>query len=126
MSNAVQQIIQRQDQILQAMGRIRTMERGTITRQSYPERAGRKNGFGAIGPYCLWQGTVRGKRFGKRVSGNEARRLEEKIAQRRAFGALCEEYVELSCRLAALERSGAASDDTLKKGLKSRLNEAGK
>ena len=121
-----QQIVNRQDEILQTIGRIRLMRRGTLSRQTYPGRAKRNNGQGAVGPYCLWQGTVGGKRFGKRVSGVEAKRVEEEIAQRHTFEALCEEYVELSCRLAALEGEGASWEQALKKGLKSRSSKAGK
>ena len=126
MSRSAQHIVKRQDEILQALSRIRVMQRGTLSRQTYPQRAKRNNGKGAVGPYCLWQGTVGGKRFGKRVSGLEAQRIQEGIAQRRAFEALCEEYVALSCRLAAIEREAAAGQETVRKGLKSRSSRAGK
>jgi len=115
MPMSAKQIGQRQNEILKAIGEIRTMQRGTLTQQSYPERAGRKGGEGAVGPYGLWQGTVDGKRFGKRVSGEEAERVEQGIAQRHAFEALCEEYVELSCQLAALEAQGAQEVAAVKK-----------
>ena len=58
-----------------------------MSRQSYPERAKRNNGQGAVSPYCLWQGTVGGRRFAKRASGVEAERVEEEIAQRHLFEA---------------------------------------
>lgn len=118
MPASVQQIISKQEEILERLSRIRTMERGTLSRQSYPHRAKRKNGNGAVGPYYLWQGTVGGKRFGKRISGAEAERVEAGIAQRHAFEALCGEYVELSCQLAASVKEGDISDETLKKKLK--------
>lgn len=118
MHDTAQGIRQRQDEILKAMGSIRRMRRGTLTHQTYPDRAHRKEGQGAVGPYGLWQGTVAGKRFGKRVSGVEAQDIEEGIAQRHAFSALAEEYVALSCSLAALEQGQApASEEALKKGL---------
>jgi len=126
MSNSAQQIVNRQDEILQAMGQIRLMQRGTISKQTYPQRAKRRDGKGAVGPYYLWQGTVRGKRFGKRVSADEARRVQEEIAQRQAFNALCEEYVDLSCQRAVLEREATAWEGAVKKGLKSRSNKAAK
>jgi hypothetical protein len=121
-----EQIVRRQDEILKAMSKVRLMQRGTLSRQAYPERATRRDGNGVVGPYCLWQGTVGGKRFGKRLSGAQAKRVEEGIAQRHAFEALCEEYVELSCRLAALEDKGGAWELALKKRRKSRSSKARK
>ncbi len=123
---SAQQIVKRQDEILEALARIRVMERGTLCWQRYPERAKRRGGKGAVGPYGLWQGTVGGKRFGRRIAGAEAERVNEAIAQRHAFESLCEEYTELGCRLAALGREGATLEQALKKGLKSQSNRARK
>lgn len=119
------QIVERQEEILNRMSEIRLMERGTVTSQQYAERARRKGGEGAVGPYFLWQGTVNGKRFGKRLSGSEAQRVEAGIARRHAFKELCEEYIELSCQLSAAG-GGGEWEEVLKKGLKSRLNRAKK
>jgi hypothetical protein len=126
MSSSVREFIAEQERILEAIGQIRTMEHGTLSQQVYPERAKRNAGSGAVGPYGLWQGTVKGKRFGKRVSGNEAEQLKAGIARRHTFRALCEKYEELCCRLAALERQGADVGEALKKGLKSQSNKAKK
>ncbi len=126
MSMSPQQIAKRQDEILQCIRRIRVMRRGTLSWQVYPERAQRKGGKGAVGPYGLWQGTRGATRFGKRVSQARAQRVAQGIAQRHAFESLCEEYMELSCRLAALEDEQAAREEALKKGLTSRSNKARK
>jgi len=126
MSMSAQQIVNRQDEILQAVSRIRLMRRGTLSQQTYGQRAKRKNGKGAVGPYFLWQGTIRGKRFGQRVSAVEAERVKEGIAQRQAFKALCQEYVELSCQLAAQDSEGKDRGEAVKKGLKSRSKRAAK
>ena len=123
---SAREIAQKQESILQKMAQIRVMQRGTVSRQTYPERASRNEGEGAVGPYCIWQGTVNGKRFGKRISGPEALRVEEAIARRHAFEALCEEYVELSCQLAAREQQGEASWERVKKKPKSPSNRAKK
>lgn len=119
MSMSVDQLVQRQNEILKAMSEIRTMQRGTVSRQHYPERAQRKEGQGAVGPYCLWQGTVNGTRFAKRVSGPQAERVEQGITQRHAFEALCEEYVAISCELAQLEAQGDQQAQAVKKTLAS-------
>ena len=120
-----QQIAKRQQEILEQMGQIRLMERGTVTPQRYAERAKRKGGNGAVGPYYLWQGTVKGKRFARRLSGREAERVEAGIARRHAFETLCEEYTELSCRLSAAVGNGEP-EEAVKKGLKSRSSRAKK
>ena len=126
MSMSPQQIVQKQEEILQAMSQFRIMRRGTLSQQTYPERAERKDGKGAVGPYGLWQGTIGGQRFGKRVSGAEAESVKEGIAQRHAFEALCEDYIALGCELASLESEGAALEEAVKKGLKSRSRRAKK
>lgn len=123
---SIKEITEKQESILQKMAQIRVMQRGTVSRQTYPERASRKEGEGVVGPYCIWQGTVNGKRFGRRLSGPEALRVEEAIAQRHAFEALCEEYVELSCELAGREEQGEASRERVKKKPKSPSNKAKK
>jgi len=123
---SAKEIAQRQESILQEMAQIRTMQRGTVSWQSYPDRAERKEGLGAVGPYGLWQGTLNGIRFGRRISGPEALRVEEGIARRHAFEALCEEYVGLSCELASREDQGEASREQLKKKPKSPSNRAKK
>lgn len=117
MSRTAQEIVERQNEILKAMGEIRTMRRGSMSRQTYAERAERKEGKGAVGPYHLWQGTLNGERFGKRVSGAEAEEIGKGIEQRHAFEALCEEYVALGCQLGALEHRSGPREEPLKRGL---------
>jgi hypothetical protein len=123
---SAQEIAEKQESILHKIAQIRVMHRGTVSRQTYPERAKRHEGEGAVGPYCLWQGTVSGKRFGKRLSGPEALQVEKCIAQRHAFEALCEEYIELSCQLAARISQGDACQERIKKKPKSPSNRAKK
>lgn len=122
MSQSAHEIARKQERILQELAQIRVMQRGTVSRQTYPERARRNEGEGAVGPYCLWQGTVNGKRFGKRISGKEALRVEEGIAQRHAFEALCAQYVELSCQLAEHLAQDERSRERVKKKPKSPSN----
>jgi len=126
MSQTVQQILTQQDKLLERIAQIRVMERGTVSRQSYPERARRKQGKGAAGPYCLWQGTVNGKRFGKRVSGPQAEPIEADIARRHEFEELCEQYIDLSCRLSARMAEEKACEQAVKKKLASKSKRAKK
>jgi len=126
MPQTAQELTQRQDEILREMSRIRLMHRGTVSQQSYPDRAHRREGRGATGPYYVWQGSVEGKHFSKRVAGDAAQAIEEGIRQRHAFEALAGEYVALGCQLAALEGEASASEEALKRGLKSRSRSAWK
>ena len=71
-SKSAKEIIHRQNEILEAMRHIRVTRRGTLSTQSYPQRAKRKEGKGATGLYALWQGTVEGKRVEERSSANGA------------------------------------------------------
>ena len=122
----LQEIDARQDEILKALGEIRDMARGTLTWQVYPKRAKRRQGAGAVGPYGLWQGTVHGERFAKRVKGAEAEHVNAGIERRHAFEVLCKEYVDLACQRALLQREAAASEEAVKKGLKSQSSRAWK
>ena len=121
---SAKEITEKQELILQKMAQIRVMQRGTVSSQSYPERAKRNEGDGAVGPYFVWQGTVNGVRFGRRISGPEALRVEEAISKRHAFEALCEEYVDLSCQLAARGNQGEVSLERVKKKPRSPSNRA--
>ncbi len=121
-----QSIQKRQDALLEEMGRIRVMRRGTISKQEYRGRKQRRKGAGATGPYFVWQGSVGGKRFCARVRAQEAQRMEQEIAQRHKFEALCDEVVALGEALADLLRSDDEETTEPKKGLKSRSNRARK
>lgn len=104
MDPEVQAIEQQQQAVWEEMGRIRVMRRGTLSQQRYPQRRARRGGHGACGPYCLWQGYVKGRRFGRRVAAAEAERMRTEIAERRRFEGLCAVYVALGEALA--ERQG--------------------
>jgi hypothetical protein len=127
-TQTVQQIRQRQDALLEAMGAIRVMRRGTVSEQRYAERRQRKGGAGACGPYFLWQGYVRGKRFSERVAPGQAEAMREEMAQAKRFQELCQEYMALGEALAeqARQEPAGAPVGALKKGRKSRSSRASK
>ena len=120
------EIRKRQEQVLEAMAGIEVMRRGTVSRQEYRARRRHKGGRGAVGPYFLWQGSVNGERFGKRVGVDEAERFIQEIEQRRRFERLAAEYIELGEAMAQARHLDSAQTRQLKKGLKSRSNKAGK
>lgn len=126
MAGKNQDVAQRQRQLLAEMEQIRLMRRGSLSRQHYPQREKRQGGQGASGPYFLWQGYVKGQRFGVRVSAQEAPEVASEIEARHRFEDLCAEYVALGEALAEEKRRGAKTKHELKKGLKSRSNRARK
>jgi hypothetical protein len=126
MDKQKQQLNQQQDALLEQMGQIRVMCRGTLSAQEYPARRARKDGQGAAGPYYLWQGFIDGKHFSRRVSAQEAQRLKEGIEARHHFEQLSGQYVELGEALSEAVRRNGELAQTLKKGLKSRPNKDGR
>jgi len=119
--NASDQVItEQQEALLKQFGEFNTMRAGTITRQHYPARRARKKGKGASGPYFLWQGYRDGKRFAKRVSAQQANMLRQQIEHRKQFEDLCKEYIGLCEAQAELHERTSASEEAVKKGLKSR------
>jgi hypothetical protein len=127
MGQSTREIQQQQDSLLEEMGRIRVMRRGTVSRQQYRERRARKEGKGASGPYFMWQGYREGKHFSQRMSARQAQRMQQEIEARKQFERLCAEYVKLGETLAQCyaARMGA-SEEAQKKGLKPRRKPAGK
>jgi hypothetical protein len=122
MSTDKRAIEKRQDDILEEMKRHRVVRRGTLTKQEYDGRRERKDGAGATGPYYLWQGSVNGKRFARRVGADEAERIGREIAERRKIDKLSDEFVALGEALAEAREDEAS----LKKKFKSPSRKARK
>jgi len=126
MDREEQRIEGQQRALLEEMGRIRVMRRGTLSQQRYAQRQTRRGGQGASGPYFLWQGYVQGKRFGRRVGADEAQTMRAEIEARRRFEQLGAQYIALGEQLAERQAARGASDEALKKGLKPRSSRARK
>ena len=91
------------------------MRRGTLSQQQYSERRVRKAGAGVDGPYYVWQGTVGGKHFSRRVKAQEAQNFRQGIEARLRFKELCEKYVMLGETLEELDAQQADTSGGLKK-----------
>ena len=76
-----QQIAKRQQEILEQMGQIRLMERGTVTPQRYAERAKRKGGNGAVMSFRADE-----DRAGRRIGYGARFRFDRHPAQMRMLG----------------------------------------
>jgi hypothetical protein len=120
MDHNERRIDEQQQGVLEQMGRIRVMRRGTLSQQEYGQRRERKGGKGATGPYFVWQGSVDGGHFSKRVGAGRAQRMREEIAQRKCFEDLCAQYVALGEQRAELTPDAQDETEEVKKGLKSR------
>jgi hypothetical protein len=82
------------------MRQYQLMYRGTLSGQHYGGRRARKAGQGATGPYFVWQGSLGGKHFSRRVNARQAELLKQGIEARHEFEALCAQYVALGQALA--------------------------
>ena len=114
-------------EILERIGRIRTMRRGTVSAQflkvpqkGQPEPAER-------GPYYLWQYWEKGRPIRKRLrSAAEVAAARKEAAAHKEFEELCGHYVRVAEQLGELEREAAASQEAVNRGLKSRSSKARK
>jgi hypothetical protein len=116
--NTSAQLEQEQERLIEQMRRIHVMYRGTLSEQEYPARRARRGGDGAAGPYFLWQGSIDGKHFSRRVGAEEAKRIRAGIEARHRFEQLCTQYVELGQALAVQTQGVQETQDALKKTLK--------
>ncbi len=112
---------QQRQRILEKMNRIRTMRRGSISeqflkvsRQGEPEPVSR-------GPYYLWQYWEEGVPKRQRLrGGREVEAARREVAAHKEFEELCKQYVSVAEALALAERKTDVSEESVKKGLKSR------
>lgn len=107
--------------ILKKMGELRTMRRGTVSEQflDVPHKGQAKPV--RRGPYYLWQYWERGVPKRRRLHGAaEVESARKEVAAYKEFELLCKEYVSVAEALAEEERDTFVSEQSLKKGLKSR------
>jgi transposase len=118
----------RRNQVLQELGAIRSLRKGNLNEQWLPVVRDGKKTKKLRGPYFVWSYKVGTKTVSERVSGEQTVALaRQDAANYRRFRELCAELEQLIAQLGEAERQpDTASDEALKKGLKSRSNRAGK
>ncbi|MCX5757634.1 MAG: hypothetical protein NTU83_03840 [Candidatus Hydrogenedentes bacterium] len=122
-----QELEQQRQAILKKMGQIRTMRRGTISEQFLKVPHKGQAEPARRGPYYLWQYWERDKPKRQRLCNDaEVEAARREVAAYKEFEQLCGQYVAVGEALREAERKPLASDETLKKGLKSRSNRARK
>jgi len=121
------EIEERREAVLNEMRAIRTMKKATLSMR--PEKVKHKGCAAPVlrGPYGLLVWREGKKSKGKRLrSEQEIARAREQVEGYKRFKTLCGEFAQLSEQLGELEREATASDEAVKKGLKSRSRRAGK
>lgn len=100
---------------------IRSMRKGSINEQYFPvvedgKKTGKKRGPYFVHTYKEGKKTV----SARLKTGAALDQAREDADNYRRFRDLCAEFEQLTERLGRLEREGSASEEALKKGLKSR------
>lgn len=117
----------RRDALLLAMGEIRRMRRGSVSRQMLKVKHKGKKKPVERGPYFLWQYYEQGQPVRRRLtSREEVAQAQQEVENYKRFKALCEEFVKVTEQLGTLEGEESAEIEAVKKGLKSRSNRTGK
>ena len=115
-----QELEDKRRQVVNKMMAIRSMKRGTLNEQYVPRvLQGRATGE-LRGPYYVLSRHEKAGTVSSRVRGEQVQETRADLARFKEFEALCEEFAELTERLGELERRQAASNEAVKKGLKSR------
>jgi hypothetical protein len=103
--NQIQEIEERRGEILQEMGRIKSLRRGSITKQYLKVRPRGKKAAVVRGPYYVLSRGEGGKTVSRRLTSEaEVTRAREEVAAHRRFRELCGEFEELTERLGELCR----------------------
>lgn len=116
----VASITERQNGIIQELGRIRIMKKGSVTFQRF---AGGSDEGGARKSYPVFTWKEEGRTKSVRLkTPEEVAWAQDAVENYRRFMALCREYEHLAERLALNQRDQktAATNEAEKKGLKSR------
>lgn len=114
------EIEQQQDDVLEKIRRLRVVRSGTLSAQTLGKPKKERAARCEWGPYYAWQGYRDGRHFSRRIPAAQAERYRREIDARKQLDQLCSEYIRLGEELAGvLHEDRGASDEALKKGLKS-------
>ena len=122
----VQTLERQREQVLKAMAELRSMETGSLSSQMLKVPHKGKKTPALRGPYYVLSRWENGKSRSRRVKKEELAQVQCDVVNYQRFMELCEQFVDLTRRLGALEREDETDREQLKKGLKSRSSKAGK
>ena len=117
--NTIASIEQQRKDILEQMNALRSMERATLNEQMLPVKHKDAPEPVLRGPYYVLVRWESGKSQSRRVPKDEVEQVKQDVANCQRFRALSKEYEKLTEQLGQLERESGASEEALKKGLKS-------
>jgi len=100
----VRSLEERREQILQEIGEIRAMRKGSIYEQYLKVKQKGQEEPVLRGPYWLYTRKERGKTVGERLSQAEAEKFRAEVEAFHRFRSLGDEYAKITERLGELER----------------------
>lgn len=124
--NGITHIETRRREVLAQMESIRSVERATLKEQMLPVKHKDKDKPVLRGPYAVLVRSVNGKTKSRRVPSGELPQVRQDAENHKRLKALMEEFTVLTERLGQLEREQAASEEAVKKGVKSPSNKTRK
>jgi len=100
MNASLSQLEKRREQILQQIGAIDRLRRGSLSRQFF--KTPRPDAKAQQGPYFVLQGYIQGKKFSQRVPAQQAPQVEPLVANYKRFVELAEEFVTVTDQITRL------------------------
>lgn len=110
----------RRHELTQQMLGIRSTTRGAVSEQFVPVPHKGKKKPVLRGPYYVLSWWENGKTHSRRIHRDDLERTRQELANYERLKALCQEFEALTQALGQAEREQAASQEAVKKGLKSR------
>ena len=105
--NDIRKIEARREAVLGQMRAIRSMKKGSVTRQYVPVPQQGKS-TARRGPYYVFCQSRKGRTISRRLRSNEEfERAKADVAAHKRFVALCKQFVELTEKLGELEREAS-------------------
>jgi len=120
MVNAIAKLHARRKEIVQALLAIRSLERGALSEQYFTRPGLPGQPSVKRGPYYVISRWEEGRNRSRRIKREAVSQVRKDLENHERFMALCKELEELTRQLGVLEREGAASQEAVKKGRKSR------
>ncbi len=123
----IQELESRRKEVLRELAAIRSLRKGNLNEQWFPVVRNAKKTKKLRGPYFVWSYKVGKKTVSERLKDEPGIALaRQDAASYRRFRELCGELEKLIAELGEAERQETASEEAVKKGLKSRSSRARK
>jgi hypothetical protein len=106
--DTVQQVEQRRRAVLEQMGAIRSMRRGTVNEQYLKVPHKGRAAPTLCGPYYVLTRKQAGRTVSRRVPGGQVEQARADVAAYRRFVDLCQQFEQLTEQLGPLERRSGA------------------